>query len=49
MDAFNGMSAVNNYMNQQEMDEIRAYRSRNQVTSVNQFSDLRPTDWAYPD
>lgn len=46
-DAFNGMSAVNDYINQQEMDEIRAYRSRNQVTSVNQFSDLRPSDWAY--
>jgi len=41
------MKSVGDYMNQQEMDEIRAYRSRNQVTSVNQFSDVRPTDWAY--
>jgi hypothetical protein len=41
------MSAINDYMNQQEMDELRALRSKNQVTSINQFSDLRPTDWAY--
>ena len=34
-------------MEQQEIDELKAWRSRNQVTSVNQFSDIRPTDWAY--
>jgi hypothetical protein len=33
-------------MEQQEIDELKAWRSRNQVTSVNQFSDVRPTDWA---
>jgi hypothetical protein len=34
-------------MEQQEIDELKAWRSNNQVTSVNQFSDVRPTDWAY--
>ena len=34
-------------MEQQEIDELKALRSRNQVTSFNQFSDVRPTDWAY--
>jgi hypothetical protein len=34
-------------MEQQEIDELKAWRSQNQVTSVNQFSDVRPTDWAY--
>jgi hypothetical protein len=39
--------AINDYMEQQEIDELKAWRSKNQVTSVNQFSDIRPTDWAY--
>jgi hypothetical protein len=38
---------INDYMEKQEIDEIKAWRSRNQATSINQFSDLRPTDWAY--
>ncbi len=42
-----GMSAVNEYMNQQDVDRFRAWESKNQVTSVNQFSDVQPTDWAY--
>jgi hypothetical protein len=42
-----GMSAVNEYMNQQDVDRFRAWESKNQVTSVNQFSDVKPTDWAY--
>ena len=45
--ALNGKEAINDYMEKQEIDEIKAWRSRNQVTSINQFSDLRPTDWAY--
>jgi len=45
--SLNGMSAVNEYMNQQDVDRFRAWESKNQVTSVNQFSDVRPTDWAY--
>jgi hypothetical protein len=38
---------ISAYMEQQEIDELKAWRSKNQVTSVNQFSDIRPTDWAY--
>ena len=45
--SLNGMSAVNEYMNQQDVDRFRAWESKNQVTSVTQFSDVRPTDWAY--
>ena len=45
--AMNGKEAINDYMEKQEIDEIKAWRSRNQATSINQFSDLRPTDWAY--
>ena len=47
MASLNGMSAVNEYMNQQDVDRFRAWESKNQVTSVTQFSDVRPTDWAY--
>jgi hypothetical protein len=39
--------ALNTYMEQQEIDELKAWRSQNQVTSINQFADVRPTDWAY--
>ena len=42
-----GNAAINEYMQQQEIDELKAWRSKNQVTSVNQFSDVQPTDWAY--
>ena len=45
--SLNGMSAVNEYMNQQDIDRFRAWEAKNQVTSVTQFSDVRPTDWAY--
>jgi len=41
------LSAINEYVNQQDIDRFRAWESKNQVTSVNQFSDVRPTDWAY--
>ena len=47
MPAPNGMSAVNEYMNQQDVDRFRTWESKTQVTSVNQFSDVQPTDWAY--
>ncbi|MFZ9271711.1 MAG: porin, partial [Prochlorococcaceae cyanobacterium] len=47
MASLNGMAAVNEYMNQQDVDRFRAWESKNQVTSVNQFSDVKPTDWAY--
>jgi hypothetical protein len=39
--------AIDTYMQQQEIDELKAWRSQNQVTSINQFADVRPTDWAY--
>lgn len=45
--AFNGNAAIDAYMQQQDMDRFRAWEALNQVTSVNQFSDVRPTDWAY--
>ncbi|MDA0215690.1 MAG: iron uptake porin, partial [Cyanobacteria bacterium] len=42
-----GNAAINEYMQQQDVDRFRAWESKNQVTSVNQFSDVQPTDWAY--
>ena len=45
--AVNGRAAVNEYMQQQDVDTFKAWASRNQVTSVNQFSDVKPTDWAF--
>ena len=47
MASLNGTAAINEYMQQQDVDRFRAWESKNQVTSVNQFSDVRPTDWAY--
>ena len=47
MASLNGMAAINEYMNQQDLDRFRAWESKNQVTSVGQFSDVQPTDWAY--
>ena len=45
--SLSGAAAINEYMQQQEIDELKAWRSRNQVTSITQFSDVQPTDWAY--
>ena len=45
--SLNGSAAINDYMQQQDVDRFRAWESKNQVTSVNQFSDVQPTDWAY--
>ena len=47
MASLNGNAAINEYMQQQDVDRFRAWESKNQVTSVNQFSDVLPTDWAY--
>jgi len=47
MASLNGAAAINEYMQQQDVDRFRAWESKNQVTSVNQFSDVQPTDWAY--
>ena len=44
-------AAISSYMEQQDVDRRAAWsgawESQNQVTSVSQFSDVRPTDWAY--
>jgi hypothetical protein len=45
--SLNGTAAINEYMQQQDIDRFRAWESKNQVTSVTQFSDVQPTDWAY--
>ncbi len=45
--SLSGNNAVNEYMNQQNIDTFRAWESRNQVTNVSQFSDVKSTDWAY--
>jgi hypothetical protein len=45
--AISSSAAINSYMEQQDIDRFRAWESQNQVTSVSQFSDVRPTDWAY--
>jgi len=45
--SLNGTAAINDYMQQQDVDRFRAWESKNQVTSVTQFSDVQPTDWAY--
>ena len=44
--SLSGNNAVNEYMNQQNIDTFRAWESNNQVTNVSQFSDVKPTDWA---
>ncbi|MBD2422152.1 iron uptake porin [Cyanobium sp. FACHB-13342] len=45
--SLSGTAAINEYMQQQDVDRFRAWESKNQVTSVTQFSDVQPTDWAY--
>jgi len=42
------MGSVNRYVDQQDIDRMRALEAQmGQVTSVSQFSDVQPTDWAY--
>ncbi|MDM7954433.1 MAG: iron uptake porin [Cyanobium sp. CZS 25K] len=38
---------ISTYMEQQNIDSFKAWEAQNQVTSINQFSDVKPTDWAY--
>ena len=45
--SLSGVSAASAYSAQQDADAFRAWQSQNQVTSVAQFSDVQPTDWAY--
>jgi hypothetical protein len=43
--SLNGAAAINDYMQQQDVDRFRAWEAKNQVTSVTQFSDVQPTTW----
>ena len=45
--SLNGRAAVSSYTQQQAEDRFMAWDAKTQVTSVNQFSDVQPTDWAY--
>jgi hypothetical protein len=38
---------ISTYMEQQNIDRFKAWEAQNQVTSINQFSDVKPTDWAF--
>ncbi len=38
---------ISTYMEQQDIDRFKAWEAQNQVTSINQFSDVKPTDWAF--
>ncbi len=46
-DMASSTTAINTYTQQQDLDRFRAWEAQNQVTSVNQFADVQPTDWAY--
>ncbi len=45
--SLSGRAAVSSYTQQQVEDRFMAWDAKTQVTSVNQFSDVQPTDWAY--
>jgi len=47
VDLASSTNAINTYTQQQDLDRFRAWEAQNQVTSINQFSDVKPTDWAY--
>ena len=38
---------MNSYIQQSDLHNFRVWADQNQVTSVTQFSDVKPTDWAY--
>jgi hypothetical protein len=45
--SLSGRAAVSSYTQQQAEDRFMAWDAKTQVTSVNQFTDVQPTDWAY--
>ena len=45
--SLSGRAAISSYTQQQVEDRFMAWDAKNQVTNVNQFSDVQPTDWAY--
>ena len=40
-------AGMNDYIQQGDLHNFRVWADQNQVTSVNQLSDVKPTDWAY--
>ncbi|MEB3185533.1 MAG: iron uptake porin [Cyanobacteriota bacterium] len=47
LDLASSTQSINTYTQQQDLDRFRAWEAQNQVTSINQFADVQPTDWAY--
>ena len=40
-------AGMNSYIQQSDLHNFRVWADQNQVTSVTQLSDVKPTDWAY--
>ncbi|MFM7315112.1 MAG: S-layer homology domain-containing protein, partial [Cyanobium sp.] len=40
-------AGMNDYIQQSDLHNFRVWADQNQVTSVTQLSDVKPTDWAY--
>jgi Carbohydrate-selective porin, OprB family/S-layer homology domain len=40
-------AGMNDYIQQNDLHNFRVWADQNQVTSVGQLSDVKPTDWAY--
>ena len=40
-------AGMNGYIQQSDLHNFRVWADQNQVTSVTQLSDVKPTDWAY--
>jgi len=38
---------INSYIQQSDLHNFRVWADQNQVTNVQQFNDVKPTDWAY--
>jgi len=44
---FNTRTSIINYNQQQEAESIEAWQTKNQISSIRQLSNLKPTDWIY--
>ena len=40
-------AGLNSYIQQNDLHNFRVWADQNQVTNVQQFNDVKPTDWAY--
>jgi len=40
-------AGLNSYIQQSDLHNFRVWADQNQVTNVQQFNDVKPTDWAY--